>query len=92
MVGAAVMRHFGANRGSQFTGPYGPMTPATINVEIPEIGLAASITAHECPMIEALVKASHQDFDGLVGLPLLQLTEYGGNDEEFWVKPLPTLP
>ena len=65
------------------------MRMGTVQIAIAEIGLTTFIDAFECPWVEASAKRSHQDFDGLVGLPLLQMLEYGGNDKEFWVKPLP---
>jgi hypothetical protein len=32
------------------------------------------------------IRASSQDFEGLVGLPLLRKLQYGGDADHFWVR------
>jgi hypothetical protein len=34
------------------------------------------------------VRSSHPDFDGLAGLPLLRMTEYGGDSDAVWIRRL----
>ena len=38
-------------------------------------------------VVEATKKSS-SDFEGTVGLPFLREVTYGGNDEQFWIRPL----
>jgi hypothetical protein len=68
------------------------MRMGVVQIAISEIGLTAFLDAFECPFVEASAKRSHQDFDGLVGLPLLQMTEFGGNNTEFWIKSIAGAP
>lgn len=53
---------------------------------MPEFGLNILQTGYVSSEVVASTKESHPDFEGLVGLPLLRLLEYGGNASEFWIR------
>jgi hypothetical protein len=55
-------------------------------VEIPELGFREQMIAHGLDRIVAAAKESHSDFEGSVGLPFLRKFEYGGNENEFWIR------
>jgi hypothetical protein len=55
-------------------------------VEIPELGFQKEMVAYGLDGIVATAKESHPDFEGSVGLPFLREFEYGGNDNEFWIR------
>jgi hypothetical protein len=55
-------------------------------VEIPELGFRKQMVAYGLDNIVTAAKQSHPDFEGTVGLPFLREFEYGGNDNEFWIR------
>jgi hypothetical protein len=55
-------------------------------VEIPELGFRKKMIAYGLDQIVAAAKQSHPDFEGSVGLPFLREFEYGGDENEFWIR------
>ena len=55
-------------------------------VEIPKLGFRKQMVAYGLDRVVAAAKASHSDFEGSVGLPFLREFEYGGNENEFWLR------
>jgi len=55
-------------------------------VEIPELGFRKRVIAYGLDRLVAAVKHSHPDFEGSVGLPFLREFEYGGDENEFWLR------
>jgi hypothetical protein len=55
-------------------------------VEIPELGFRQEVIAYGLDQLVAAVKHSHPDFEGSVGLPFLREFEYGGDENEFWIR------
>jgi hypothetical protein len=54
---------------------------------MPEFGLAQRVFANASDNVVAATTINHPDFEGLAGLPLLRLLNYGGDTAEFWVRP-----
>jgi hypothetical protein len=50
---------------------------------MPELGLIEPIHGYGSDSVAQAVKRDSSDFSGLVGLPLLRLTEYGGDADWF---------
>lgn len=75
---------------------FGPMTSGWVRLSMPAFGIDQDILCYGSPTIEAAVQADDSSFQGLVGLPVLQLAEYGGNATDFWFRypptPTPTSP
>ena len=75
---------------------FGPMTSGWVRLSMPDFGIERDILCCGSPTIGAAVAADDPSFQGLVGLPVLQLAEYGGNAAEFWFRypptPTPSLP
>lgn len=75
---------------------FGPMTSGWVRLSMPAFGIDQDILCYGRPTIEAAVQADDPSFHGLVGLPILQLAEYGGNATDFWFRypptPTPTSP
>lgn len=73
---------------------FGPMTSGWVRLSMPDFGIDQDILCHGSPTIERAVQADDPSFQGLVGLPVLQLAEYGGNATDFWFRypPTPTTP
>jgi hypothetical protein len=68
---------------------FGSLEGGWIRLNMPELGLDQEIVGYASDMVVNAAKASSSDFDGLAGLPLLRLTEYGGNADWFWIRRIP---
>ncbi len=73
-MSAPIVTNFGILQGEWF------------HLAMPELGLDALIVGYASEEASNAVRVDHPEFVGLVGLPLLQLLEYGGDAEEFWVR------
>lgn len=66
---------------------FGPLEGGWLEVAMPDLRLNQPILAYAGDAVLAAVQASHADFVGLAGLPLLRLMEYGGDANWFWLRP-----
>jgi hypothetical protein len=83
----ANLRHRAApNANSNF----GLLEGGWLHVSLPELGLEQSLIGYASDAVVTAAKASCADFEGLAGLPLLRLVEYGGNADSFWLRPAST--
>jgi hypothetical protein len=67
---------------------FGHLTGAWLELQMPELGLTHQHVGYGSDSVLKAVQADCPDFAGLVGLPLLRLTEYGGDGNSFWVRQL----
>ena len=65
---------------------FGLLQGGWLQLAMPELGLTQAILGYASDAVAAAAAASHLDFRGLIGLPLLRLAEYGGNADWFWVR------
>jgi hypothetical protein len=65
---------------------FGLLEGGLLQLAMPELGLAQLTEGYSSDAVVAAAKASHPDFEGLAGLPLLRLAEYGGDADWFWVR------
>jgi hypothetical protein len=65
---------------------FGPMTSGWVRLSMPAFGLDQDVLCHGSSMVGQAVVADDPSFQGLVGLPILQLAEYGGNATDFWFR------
>jgi hypothetical protein len=65
---------------------FGVLQAAWFHVAMPELGLDRMIIGYVSDNVATSTRASHPDFDGLAGLPLLRLLEYGGGSDDFWIR------
>lgn len=66
---------------------FGLLQGGWLQLAMPELGLTQPVRGYASDLVVTTTKASHVDFEGLAGLPLLRLLEYGGDAKEFWVRP-----
>jgi len=66
------------------------MTEGWLHVSIPLLGIKYFLIGYYNDSILRDVKVSSPDFEGLIGLPLLRLMEYGGDADWFWLRPAPS--
>lgn len=65
---------------------YGRLESGWVGVSAPELGIDQEFHGYANDAVVSAVRASDPDFDGLIGLSLLRLLEYGGDADEFWVR------
>ena len=65
---------------------FGLLQGAWFLLAMPELGLDLLQLGYASDDVVISTKQSHPDFEGLAGLPLLRLLEYGGNASEFWIR------
>jgi hypothetical protein len=66
---------------------FGLLTGGWLLIDMPDIGVVQRLLGYASDTVVAATQASHADFEGLLGLPLLRLTECGGDADWFWVRP-----
>ena len=71
---------------------FGLLEGGWLNVAMQELGLNSSLVGYASDMVVGATQGSSLDFDGLAGLPLLRMVEYGGDADWFWLRPAPSPP
>jgi hypothetical protein len=64
---------------------FGQLSGGWLELALPELGLTCPIRGYGSDQVWQAVQSDSSDFAGLVGLPVLRLMEYGGDDRTFWV-------
>jgi hypothetical protein len=67
--------------GPDMNSNFGLLQGGWLRLAMPELGLGYASDA-----VVTAAKASSVDFEGLAGLPLLRLLEYGGDANDFWLR------
>ena len=67
---------------------FGKLSGGWLRLQIAEFGFDEDLLCYASENVVEAVKASHADFQGLAGLPLLKMMEYGGDNRFFWIRPL----
>ena len=65
---------------------FGALKGGRVRIAMPALGIERVVVAYSSDAVSKAVKASHSDFDGLAGLPLLRLAKFGGDADYFWFK------
>jgi hypothetical protein len=76
MTGVAVHTNFGLLRSGW------------LRVVIPELGFDRQLLGFASDQVVAAARSSSPAFEGLAGLPLLRMMQYGGDASSFWLQPL----
>ena len=79
-------------RGPILNTNFGPLGGGWLRLALPEVGLVQDLLGYASDTVVSATQLSSLDFEGLAGLPLLQLVEYGGDANWFWLRPAPSLP
>ena len=66
---------------------FGSLEGGWLRVVIPELGFDEKLLGYANDTVVNVVQKSDPKFVGLVGLPLLRLFEFGGNEGCFWLRP-----
>lgn len=86
ILDSANMARLSQGRAADFQSNFGLLKGGWLQLVMPELGLDQMVAGYANDAVAVAVKSSSPDFEGLVGLPLSQLTEYGGNANEFWIR------
>ena len=62
---------------------FGEMDSGWLQVFDPDSGFVELVRGYSSARVGEAASASHADFAGLIGLPILRLGEYGGDANEF---------
>jgi hypothetical protein len=65
---------------------FGVLQGGWLQPAMPELGLGQAVAGYASDAVVNAARASHPDFEGLAGLPLLRLVEYGGDAKWFWLR------
>jgi hypothetical protein len=71
---------------------FGLLQGGWLHLTMPELGLDQDVVGYASDAVMTATKASSPDFEGLAGLPLLRLAEYGGNALWFWLRAVASPP
>jgi hypothetical protein len=66
---------------------FGRLKGGYLRLAMPDFALTQTIVGYGSDAVLNAVQKSHPNYDGLVGLPLLRLVEYGGDSNSFWIRP-----
>ena len=65
---------------------FGLLQGGWVQLAMPEFGLEQAVLGYASDAVVAAASADHPDFEGLAGLPVLRLVEYGGDASSFWIR------
>lgn len=86
ILGLASMASLKLKNAAKVKSNFGALIGGWLRLVMPELGVTKTIRAYGSDAVVAATKISSPDFEGLAGLPLLRLLEYGGNAAEFWIR------
>jgi hypothetical protein len=66
---------------------FGLLEGGWLHIHMPQLGLDLDLRGYASDAVVSGAQASSPDFQGLVGLPLLRMLEYGGDLNWFWLRP-----
>jgi hypothetical protein len=87
IIGAATMQSLRWRDSGSAKSNFGALEGGWLRVAIPELGFDVRTLGYANDSVVNVVRRSDPEFAGLIGLPLLRMLEYGGNDGWFWVRP-----
>ena len=87
IVSAELMRQFNQGVAPGISTNFGSLDGGWLRLRISEIGFDRIVLGYGGDPVVQAVQSSHPDFEGLAGLPLLRMMEYGGDADDFWIRP-----
>jgi hypothetical protein len=86
IIGSDLMSRFKLSEGPNLTTNFGDMSGGWVRVVIDELDFDARVLGYASKTVVDAARRSTPEFDGLAGLPLLRLVEFGGNARQFWLR------
>jgi hypothetical protein len=66
---------------------FGDLIAGWLQIVIPDIGFDQQVLGYASDAVVSAAQESSSSFNGLIGLPLLRLMQYGGDSDNFWIRP-----
>lgn len=79
IIGQAEMALLRQGTAPDMQSNFGLLEGGWVQIDMPGLGFGLPLLGYACDPVVTAAKASSPDFDGLAGLPLLRLAEYGGD-------------
>ncbi len=92
VIGDHLMNLLGSRAAVTIPTNFGPLSGGWVRLTIPDVGFDQQLLGFASDVVIASAQQSCPDFEGVVGLPLLRMHTYGGDDTEFWLRPLGSTP
>lgn len=86
VVGLPVLQQFKHMDAHRVSTNFGDLLGGWLRVGIPDVGMDQLVLGYGSDEVVEATRQSSPDLQGMAGLPLLQLTEYGGIANSFWVR------
>ena len=86
VIGMALMLKLIRRSAPDVQSNFGVPQGGWIHLRMPELGLDQEVRSFASDAVASAAKKSSPAFEGLAGLPLLRLLEYGGDADCFWVR------
>lgn len=92
IIGTRAMAQASLIPGPVVNSNFGTLVGGFVRVVIPDIGFDKQLLGFASDPAVTAVQAEDPGFEGLIGLPLLRLMEYGGDADHFWIRPAAKTP
>ena len=86
IISPRVMRQVKRADGPDLATNFGLLQGGWVHVVMPELGLDRYLMGYTSSTVVTAARKSCSDFQGLVGLPLLRLMQYGGDASHIWLR------
>lgn len=80
------MARLTAGDGPDLNSNFGLLKGGWVQLDMPQLGLVQQVLGYSSDDVVTAATVNHPDFEGLAGLPLLRLAEYGGNADWSWLR------
>ena len=92
IIGEALMATLKQRAAPDIRSNFGLLQGGWLRLTMPELGMDQDVIGFASDAVVSATKASSPDFEGLAGLPLLRLLEYGGDADCFWIRSIHSRP
>ena len=92
ILGAAELSKLSHTSAEGIESNFGTLNGGWLSIEMPELGLSTPVLGFGSDQVLNAVQSDSPAFAGLVGLPLLRMTKYGGDATTLCSKMLARLP
>lgn len=87
IIGTRLLKQVTHRREASKRTNFGLLTGGWLHLRIPDIHFDREITGYGNDAVLTSAQTSCSDFQGLLGLPVLRMMEYGGDPYWFWIRP-----
>jgi hypothetical protein len=92
IIDSRTMAQFRHGDCASLTSNFGQLDGGWLRVVVPEAMLDQMMVGFSSDIVAGTARQDSPDFQGLIGLPLLRMMEYGGDPDWFWIRPAAGVP